>query len=66
MRHRGMLSDRARGIPPVVPREAFPSTSALIARTPTSVLFLLPWGRHWLIGTTDTDYSRIAFRAPSG
>ncbi|MGA9148038.1 MAG: glycerol-3-phosphate dehydrogenase/oxidase [Candidatus Nanopelagicales bacterium] len=48
---------QSKGIHLVVPREAFPSTSALIARTPTSVLFLLPWGRHWLIGTTDTDYS---------
>ncbi len=48
---------QSKGIHLVVPREAFPSTSALIARTPTSVLFLLPWGRHWLIGTTDTDYT---------
>lgn len=47
---------QSKGIHLVVPREAFPSTSALIARTPTSVLFLLPWGRHWLVGTTDTDY----------
>lgn len=48
---------QSKGVHLVVPREAFPSTSALIARTPTSVLFLLPWGRHWLIGTTDTDYT---------
>ena len=48
---------QSKGIHLVVPREAFPSTSALIARTPTSVLFLLPWGRHWLTGTTDTDYT---------
>ncbi len=47
---------QSKGIHLVVPRDAFPSTSALIARTPTSVLFLLPWGRHWLVGTTDTDY----------
>lgn len=47
---------QSKGVHLVVPREAFPSTSALIARTPTSVLFLLPWGRHWLVGTTDTDY----------
>ncbi len=48
---------QSKGIHLVVPREAFLSTSALIARTPTSVLFLLPWGRHWLIGTTDTEYT---------
>ncbi|MEI8081541.1 MAG: glycerol-3-phosphate dehydrogenase/oxidase [Actinomycetes bacterium] len=47
---------QSKGIHLVVPREAFLSTSALIARTPTSVLFLLPWGKHWLVGTTDTDY----------
>jgi len=23
----------------------------------TSVLFVLPWGGHWIIGTTDTDWS---------
>ncbi len=47
---------QSKGIHLVVPREVFPSTSALIARTPTSVLFLIPWGQYWLIGTTDTDY----------
>jgi len=20
------------------------------------VLFVIPWGRHWIIGTTDTDW----------
>lgn len=52
----GQVVRQSKGIHLVVAREAFPSTSALIARTPTSVLFLLPWGQHWLIGTTDTDY----------
>lgn len=47
---------QSKGIHLVIPRTAFRSTSALIARTPTSVLFLLPWGQHWLVGTTDTDY----------
>ncbi len=47
---------QSKGIHLVVRREVFPSTSALIARTPTSVLFLIPWGQYWLIGTTDTDY----------
>lgn len=47
---------QSKGIHLVVPREVFPSSSALIARTATSVLFMLPWGGNWLIGTTDTDY----------
>ena len=25
-------------------------------RTATSVLFVIPWGRHWIIGTTDTPW----------
>jgi glycerol-3-phosphate dehydrogenase len=28
----------------------------MIFRTEKSVLFIIPWGRHWLIGTTDTDW----------
>ncbi|MGA7204350.1 MAG: glycerol-3-phosphate dehydrogenase C-terminal domain-containing protein, partial [Specibacter sp.] len=28
----------------------------LILRTEKSVLFVIPWGRHWIIGTTDTDW----------
>ena len=27
-----------------------------IVRTETSVLFVIPWGRHWIIGTTDTPW----------
>src|SRR4051812_29992878 len=32
------------------------SSSGLILRTPTSVLFVIPWGDHWIIGTTDTPW----------
>ena len=46
---------QSKGVHLVVPRAAFDSGSAVIARTPASVLFLLPWGDHWLVGTTDTD-----------
>ena len=28
----------------------------IILRTEKSVLFVIPWGRHWIIGTTDTDW----------
>ena len=31
-------------------------SSGLLLRTEKSVLFVIPWGRHWLIGTTDTDW----------
>ena len=52
----GTAVRRSKGIHLVVPRSAFRSSTAVIARTPHSVLFLLPWADHWLVGTTDTDY----------
>ncbi|HSL59838.1 MAG TPA: glycerol-3-phosphate dehydrogenase/oxidase [Acidimicrobiales bacterium] len=54
---RGRIQVRAsKGIHLVVPRDRIHSDSGLITRTPTSVLFVIPWGRHWIIGTTDTDW----------
>jgi len=47
---------QAKGVHLVVRGGAITSTSAVIARTPQSVLFILPWGERWLIGTTDTPY----------
>ncbi len=29
----------------------------MISRTERSVLFIIPWAEHWIIGTTDTDWS---------
>jgi glycerol-3-phosphate dehydrogenase len=54
---RGQLKVRAsKGIHLVVPRDRFQSTVGLILRTEKSVLFVIPWGRHWIIGTTDTEW----------
>ncbi len=54
---RGALHVQAsKGIHLVVPRDRIRSESGLIMRTPTSVLFVIPWGRHWIIGTTDTPW----------
>jgi glycerol-3-phosphate dehydrogenase len=47
---------RSKGVHLVIPRAAFRSSTAVIARTQSSVLFLLPWSEHWLVGTTDTDH----------
>jgi glycerol-3-phosphate dehydrogenase len=44
------------GVHLVVPHAAIDLHTAVIARTPSSVLFLLPWGEHWLVGTTDTPW----------
>jgi len=46
----------SKGIHLVIPRERFQSKVGLLLRTEKSVLFVIPWGRHWLIGTTDTDW----------
>ncbi|MDQ1549568.1 MAG: glycerol-3-phosphate dehydrogenase [Microbacteriaceae bacterium] len=55
---RGQFKVRAsKGIHLVVPRDRFQSTMGLLLRTEKSVLFVIPWGRHWLIGTTDTDWN---------
>jgi glycerol-3-phosphate dehydrogenase len=55
---RGQISVRAsKGIHLVVPRDRIQSNSGLILRTEKSVLFVIPWGRHWIIGTTDTHWN---------
>ncbi|MGD9483634.1 glycerol-3-phosphate dehydrogenase/oxidase [Streptomyces sp. TRM70308] len=54
---RGQFHVRAsKGIHLVVPRDRVNSSTGLILRTETSVLFVIPWGRHWIIGTTDTKW----------
>ena len=55
---RGQVHVRAsKGVHLVVPRDRIQSTMGMILRTEKSVLFVIPWGRHWLVGTTDTDYA---------
>ncbi|MDQ1573553.1 MAG: glycerol-3-phosphate dehydrogenase [Actinomycetota bacterium] len=55
---RGQFKVRAsKGVHLVVPRDRFQSKLGLLLRTEKSVLFVIPWGRHWLIGTTDTDWN---------
>ena len=54
---RGQFHVRAsKGVHLVVPKDRIQSSTGLILRTKTSVLFVIPWGRHWIIGTTDTDW----------
>ncbi len=47
----------SKGAHLLVRREKLAVSTGLILRTDRSVLFVLPWGEHWLIGTTDTDWS---------
>lgn len=54
---RGQFKVRAsKGIHLVVPRDRILSDTGLILRTEKSVLFVIPWKRHWIIGTTDTEW----------
>ncbi len=55
---RGRFRVRAsKGVHLVVPRDRIISETGLILRTPTSVLFVIPWLDHWIVGTTDTDWN---------
>ena len=55
---RGSLNVQAsKGIHLVVPRDRIRSECGFITKTATSVLFVIPWGRHWIIGTTDTPWN---------
>jgi len=57
-RQRGRFRVRAsKGVHIVVPRDRIVADSAIILRTEKSVLFVIPWGNHWIIGTTDTDWN---------
>jgi glycerol-3-phosphate dehydrogenase len=54
---RGRFNVRAsKGIHLVVPRDRINSETGLILRTGKSVLFVIAWGTHWIVGTTDTDW----------
>jgi glycerol-3-phosphate dehydrogenase len=55
---RGRFRVRAsKGVHIVVPRDRITGDAGLILRTASSVLFVIPWKNHWLIGTTDTDWN---------
>ncbi|WP_298809891.1 glycerol-3-phosphate dehydrogenase/oxidase, partial [uncultured Gordonia sp.] len=57
-KQRGHFKVRAsKGVHIVVPRDRIVSETAIILRTVNSVLFVIPWETHWIIGTTDTDWN---------
>jgi len=47
----------SKGAHIVVPGDAIKSESGVIIKTDVSVLFIIPWGDKWIVGTTDTDYN---------
>ena len=46
----------SKGIHVVVPKERINGQTGLFLRTEKSVLFIIPWQRYWIIGTTDTPW----------
>jgi glycerol-3-phosphate dehydrogenase len=52
----GIKVRASKGVHLVVPRDRIDLQTGLISRTEKSVLFIIPWGRHWIVGTTDTDW----------
>ncbi|HZC32598.1 MAG TPA: glycerol-3-phosphate dehydrogenase/oxidase [Candidatus Bathyarchaeia archaeon] len=56
----------SRGAHLVVPRERIPSDIGLTIRVPGKVVFLVPWPRFWLIGTTDAPYGGPIDRPTAG
>jgi glycerol-3-phosphate dehydrogenase len=46
----------SKGVHIVMPGSAIKSNTGIILKTAISVLFLIPWGDKWIVGTTDTPY----------
>jgi glycerol-3-phosphate dehydrogenase len=40
-----------------MPKSAIDADAGMIVRTAKSVLFFIPWGERWIVGTTDTEWS---------
>ena len=47
----------SKGVHLVMPGSAIDAETGMIVRTSKSVLFFIPWGARWIVGTTDTDWS---------
>ena len=48
----------SKGVHIVVPRDSILMETGLLTRTENSVLFVIPWGSHWIIGDTDTEWQQ--------
>ncbi|MFI6481745.1 FAD-dependent oxidoreductase [Nonomuraea sp. NPDC050663] len=52
----GLDVTMSKGVHLVVDRSLVETTTGVIARTPNSVLFLIPWADRVIVGTTDTPW----------
>ncbi|MDO4762646.1 MAG: glycerol-3-phosphate dehydrogenase/oxidase [Corynebacterium sp.] len=48
----------SKGVHIVVPKSCLDADAALCFVTEKSVLFVIPWGQYWIIGTTDTPWDK--------
>lgn len=46
----------SKGVHVVIPKDRINGNAGLFLRTEKSVLFIIPWQRYWIIGTTDTPW----------
>ena len=46
----------SKGAHIVLPKSSIKSDAGIILKTTDSVLFVIPWGEQWIVGTTDTPY----------
>jgi glycerol-3-phosphate dehydrogenase len=46
----------SRGTHLVIDRDRIPARGGMTLRIPGRVVFLVPWPRHWVVGTTDRPY----------
>lgn len=47
----------SKGIHIVIPKDRIKGSTGIFLRTEKSVLFIIPWPDHWIIGTTDTPWT---------
>jgi glycerol-3-phosphate dehydrogenase len=47
----------SKGVHLVMPKSAIDADTGMIVRAEKSVLFFIPWGERWIVGTTDTEWS---------
>ncbi|QSB05648.1 glycerol-3-phosphate dehydrogenase/oxidase [Natronoglycomyces albus] len=52
----GIRVQASKGVHLVLPRSAIDGDMGIISKTRWSVLFIIPWGEQWIIGTTDTPW----------
>ncbi|MER6529366.1 glycerol-3-phosphate dehydrogenase/oxidase [Streptomyces sp. NPDC001508] len=63
----GLSVAMSKGVHIVVRRDRIPLGLGVLLRTEKSVLFVIPWDEHWIIGTTDTPWALDrANPAPTG